>query len=90
MNFVLLTPAPLLIDFWRSGEQYRPSPAFGVRRFWTSFWVGVKISPIVHVHVKHVLDLISLGVEMAESVKVRETKLYKKRSSSYFPNVSML
>src|ERR1700734_1137074 len=72
MNFLLLTPAPMLIDFWRLGEQYRPSSAFSVRRFWTCLWIGVKVFFIVHVQVEHVLDLTSLDVEMAKSVKVRD------------------
>ena len=72
MNFVLLTPAPVLIDFRRLGEQYRTSSAFGVRRFWTCFWIGVKVFSIAHLHVKHVVVLISLHVEMAKSIKVRD------------------
>jgi hypothetical protein len=72
MDFVLLAPTPVLIDFWRLREQYRPLSAFGVRSFWSCLWIGVKIFSIVHIHVKHVLDLISFGVEMAESVKVRD------------------
>jgi hypothetical protein len=75
MDFMLLTPAPALIDFWRVGEQYRPSSAFDVRHFWTCFWIEVKVFSIAHVHVKHVLDLPSLDVEMAESVEIRDKAL---------------
>lgn len=71
MDFVLLTPAPVLIDFWRFGEQYRSSSAFGIRRFRTYFWIGVKVFSIAYVHVKFVFNLTSLDVKMVESVQVR-------------------
>jgi hypothetical protein len=75
MDLMLLIPAPVLEQLWLVREDYCTSSAKGFRCFWTCLWIGVKVIPIVYVYVKHVLDFISLGVEIAKPAEVRYTTL---------------